>query len=82
MADDKKRNLLYFESASMRGLYESMEKWQEKTQKRLCSTHIQKDGDQFCCIALTDPIEVVVCSGSGPSQAEVARGCLFVEKVF
>lgn len=82
MADDNKRNLLYFESASMRGLYESMEKWQSQNLKRLCATQIQKDGDKFCCIALTAPMEVVICSGSGPSQAEVGRGCLFVEKVF
>jgi hypothetical protein len=82
MADDSKRNLLYFESDSMRELYESMEIWQTRNLKRLCATQIQKDGDKFCCIASTSPVEVVICNGSGPIQAEVARGCLFVEKVF
>jgi hypothetical protein len=82
MKDENKRNLLFFESTSMRGLYNCMEKWQIENQKRLLSTNIQRDGDTFCCIALTNPTEVVICSGSGPNQAEVARGCLYIEKVY
>lgn len=82
MVDDGKKNLLYFEGNSMRELYEFMEIWQTRNLKRLYATQIQKDGDKFCCIALTAPVEVVICRGSGPNQAEVARGCLFVEKVF
>lgn len=80
--DHNKRNLLYFESTSMRGLYDSMEQWQIDNQKRLLSTNIQKDGDNFCCIALTNPTEVVICSGSGPNQASVGRGCMEVNVIY
>ena len=79
MRDENKRNLLYFESASMRELYNCMEKWQREHHKRLLSTNIQKDGDTFCCIALSNPTEVVICDGSGPNQAGVSRGYLNVE---
>ena len=54
MADANKHNLLYFENTSMRGLYNCMEKWQKENRKRLLSTNIQKDGDAFCCIALSN----------------------------
>jgi hypothetical protein len=80
--DHNKRNLLYFESTSMKGLYDCMEQWQVDNEKRLLSTNIQKDGDHFCCIALTNPTEVVICSGSGPNQAGVGRGCMEVNVVY
>ena len=35
MTDENKRNLLYFESTSMRELYNCMEKWQIENRKRL-----------------------------------------------
>ena len=81
MTDGNKRNLLYFESVSMRELYNCMEKWQSENHKRLLSTNIQKDGDTFCCIALSNPTEVVICDGSGPSQAGVSRGALYIENI-
>jgi len=77
MSDDNKRNLLFFESQSMRGLYDSMENWQKENRKRLLSIDIQKDGDNFCCIALTNPTEVVIMDGR-PSGAGVSNGELFV----
>jgi hypothetical protein len=85
MADQNKRNLLYFKSSSMRGLYDCMESWQNDNQKRLLSTSIQKDGKFFCCIALSNPSEVIICDGlSGGadpnSRARVsAHGQLFVD---
>jgi hypothetical protein len=82
MTDENKRNLFYFESASMRDLYNCMEKWQAENHKRLLSTNIQRDGDTFCCIALSNPTEVVICDGSGSRQAGVSRGCLQIEKVY
>jgi hypothetical protein len=82
MFDTNKRNLLYFESGSMRGLYECLESWQNENQKRLLSTNIQKDGDNFCCIALSNPTEVIICDGSNPSQVGVSRGCLEVNVVY
>jgi len=66
MSDDNKHNLQYFESLSMRELFDLMEGWQNEHKKRLLSTNIQKDGDKFCCIALTNPSEVLVMNGHGP----------------
>ncbi len=79
MSDEKKLNLLYFESTSMKDLYETMERWQMKSGKRLLSTNIQKDEGKFCCIALTNPTEVIICDGGGGSKATVASGNLHVK---
>ncbi len=81
MSDENKRNLLYFESNSMKELYETMEEWQKNNAKRLLSTNIQKDRGKFCCIALTNPTEVIICSGEyDPSQAIVSKNCLWVSR--
>ncbi len=71
MSDENKRNLLYFESSSMRGLYDSMDNWQIKNRKRLLSISIQKDAENFCCIALTNPTEVVITDSNGRDHAIV-----------
>ncbi len=60
MPSDNKHNLLYFEATTMRGLYQIMEEWQAANRRRLLSVSIQLDGSLFCCIALTNPMEVVV----------------------
>ena len=60
-----KENLQYFESKSMKGLYQTMKDWQVKNEKRLLSTDIQQDGHLFTCIALTNPTEVVLCALNG-----------------
>ncbi len=65
MSNENKRNLLYFESATMRDLYDSMEQWQHANNRRLLSMSIEKDGDSYCCIALTNPTEVVITSADG-----------------
>jgi len=44
----------------MRGLFKLMNEWQHTNQRRLLSTSIQNDGGLFCCIALTNPTEVVI----------------------
>ena len=62
---NNKENLQYFESKSMKGLYETMKDWQVKNKKRLLSTDIQQDGHLFTCIALTNPAEVVLCTEHG-----------------
>jgi hypothetical protein len=72
MSGDNKHNLLYFESPSMRELHDCMEKWQIANRKRFLSVCIQQDGEQFCCIALSNPIEVIVTGPNG-SQAEVVN---------
>ena len=78
--DDNKRNLLYFEAPSMRELHKEMDEWQEKNRKRLLSITINKDGKDYCCIALTNPTEVVIVDGPGISQVTVTEsGSLQVE---
>jgi hypothetical protein len=71
MSDMSKRNLVYFEHSSMRGLYNEMERWQQATSKRLLSVSVQRDGDNYCCIALTNPTEVVITSQDGKNHAGV-----------
>ena len=72
MSDDNKRNLMFFESPSVREIYDSMSKWQKATRNHLYSVNIQKDGDMFCCIALTNPTEVIITDVSG--QQAYVRG--------
>ena len=79
MSDPNKRNILYFESDSMRSLYETMDKWQVENNKRLLSLNIQADQDNYCCIALTNPTEVVICGGDASNQASVFSGQLQVD---
>jgi hypothetical protein len=67
MFNDNKHNLLYFEGNSMRDLYNSMEDWQNTNQKRLLSISIQYDNGQYCCIALTNPTEVILVDAMGMS---------------
>lgn len=83
MLHENKRNIYYFESASMRELYKDMEKWQNVNHKRFLSLDIHKDGDMFCCIAFSNPQEVVITNDYNyPHEKESARveyGCLFVK---
>jgi hypothetical protein len=78
MSDDNKNNLIYFEATSMRQLYDVMQEWQVANKKRLLSTNIQKDQRKFCCIALTNPTEVIICNGRGSDQATVSQRLLYV----
>jgi hypothetical protein len=48
-----------------------MQAWQLANQKRLLSVSIQEDGGKFCCIALTNPTEVVIADRSGNNYADV-----------
>lgn len=69
-----KRNLVYFEHPTMRGLYARMEEWQQANNKRLLSIGIQPDGGNYCCIALTNPSEVVITSADGRRHADIWDG--------
>ena len=75
--DDNKRNLVWFEAPTMRGLFDAMDTWQTENRKRLQSVSVQHDGGAFCCIALTNPAEVVITSRFG-SDASVTNGSLHV----
>jgi hypothetical protein len=81
MSDENKRNLQFFEARSMRELYDCMQAWQDANQKRLLSVSIQEDGGKFCCIALTNPTEVVITSSGGNHYANVSDGSLSVYDV-
>ena len=79
MSKDNSQNLLYFEGSSMKELYQKMEDWQQNNSKRLLSTNIQPDGNLFCCIALSNPSEVIIVDGHGRAQkVEVLSGALKV----
>ena len=78
MSDKNKRNILYFESSSMCKLHECMQHWQNENNKRFLSMSVQKDGNEFCCIALTNPTEVVITSEDGRNHARVNRDGLEV----
>ena len=71
MSDKNKHNLQYFESSSMKQLFDLMEIWQVENEKRLLSVSIEKDGDKFCCVALTNPTEVIIMNGASSGGAEV-----------
>jgi hypothetical protein len=71
MSDVNKRNLIYFENPSMRGLYECMDEWQQANNRRLLSISVQQDSGNYCCIALTNPTEVIITSPDGRRHANV-----------
>jgi hypothetical protein len=73
MADTNKRNLVYFENSSMRGLYACMDEWQQANNRRLLSISVQQDSGNYCCIALTNPTEVVITSEDGRDHVLVGR---------
>jgi hypothetical protein len=77
---NNKENLIYFENMSMHALFEDMQTWQVENQKRLLSTNIEKDGDTFCCIALTNPSEVMIVGRNGQA-ADTIHNALMVFKV-
>jgi hypothetical protein len=77
MMDDNKRNVVYFEEPSMRSLYETIDNWQATNRKRLLSINIQRDGDLFCGIAVTNPTEVNIVDENGVSVG-VYHGALMV----
>lgn len=74
MKDNNKRNLLYFKANTMDKLHSEMDIWQKDNEKRFLSMSVEKDGDNFCCIALTNPSEVIIVSGKGSKQAQVHSG--------
>jgi hypothetical protein len=83
--EDNKRNLQYFEHTTMRGLYECIESWQAANRKRFQSLDIQRDGDLFCCITLTNPTEVTIVGSrsltpSGNSTTPSRVGCLVTRR--
>jgi hypothetical protein len=81
MADENKRNLLYFEAPSMAQLFSLMQSWQVENEKRLHSVSVERDGDKFCCIGLTNPTEVIIRDGAGSGGVDVTSNALRVRIV-
>jgi len=64
---ENKKNLLYFEASSMKELHKVIEDWQNENQKRLLSFAVEKDGDMYCCLGLSNPTEVTIVGPRGDS---------------
>ncbi|GAB0106867.1 hypothetical protein JMUB6875_58570 [Nocardia sp. JMUB6875] len=73
MSEVNKHNLVYFENPSMRGLYAAIDEWQRTNNHRFLSLTVHPDAGNFCCIALTNPAEVVITSVDGHNHAAVNR---------
>ncbi len=79
MVEMNKRNLVYFESNSMKELFNLMDEWQIEHEKRFLSISIEQDSGHYCCIGLTNPSEVVITDSYGRSHASVdSSGYLWV----
>ena len=74
--DDNKLNLRYFQAPSMNELFVQMQDWQAKNRKRLQSVNVERDGDLFCCIALTNPTEVIIVDGYSEGGVDVSSHAL------
>lgn len=78
MSEDNKRNLHWFEAPSMRDLYASLDEWQTHHRKRFASLSVQVDGDTFCCIAVSNPTEVIIMDGEFHGGVDVRGHALKV----
>ena len=70
--EENKSNLFYFESPTMRGLYDCLETWQNTAQKQIRYLNVQQDQGKFCCIVLPDSRDIARSSIT-PYQAAMAR---------
>jgi hypothetical protein len=66
-------NLLYFEGLSMKELYDCLKSWQNKNEERFLSLDIQKDSDNFCCIAVINPVEVQETKDAKYGEADAPK---------
>jgi len=71
---ENKKNLLYFEASSMKELHKVIEEWQNKNLKRLLSFSVEKDGDMYCCLGLSNPTEVTIVDQNGDHCYERGDG--------
>ena len=67
MSKNNKINTYFFESHSMKSLFDKIHLWQKDNKIRLLSLSIEKDQDSFCCIALSNPTEVSIKKFKVPS---------------
>ena len=77
---DNKRNLQYFEASSMRELFDAMQVWQAENKQRFLSLSVEREENTVCCIALTNPSEVIIVDGSEMEGVEVFNRMLSVKQ--
>jgi hypothetical protein len=77
MSDENKKNIQFFEASSMRELYDHLRTWQDVNNKRFLSISIHSENEAFCCIALTNPTEVVITDSHG-NYVGITKGSLDV----
>jgi len=75
MPNENYNNLQYFEASSMAELFSVIKEWNFENKKRFLSLHVQLDRNLFCCIALTNPSEVIIVDG-WPDGVKVKDGAL------
>ena len=68
MSVENKHNVLDFESCSMRKPHGCFGKWPSANHKRFLTTSIRRDRGKFCCLALTNPSEVVILGRQESSE--------------
>lgn len=79
MEDINKHNILYFESDTYKGLYRTLNEYQNINKKRFLSLDIKNIDNKYCCIVLTNPTEVIIVDGNynlDGTQARVQDGYL------
>jgi len=77
---DNKHNLQYFETRSMRELFDAMQAWQVENKQRFLSLSIEREENAVCCIALTNPSEVIIVDGGEVEGVYVSNGALSVKQ--
>lgn len=73
MGDTNKHNILYFESNTYKELYQKLDEYQNINEKRFFSLDIKKIDNKYCCIALINPLEVIIVDGNYNVQGNQAR---------
>ncbi len=76
--DENKRNLQDFEAPSVRELFAAMQAWQVDNNQRFHSLHVEHDAGSYCCIALTNPTEVIIKDGYFSGGVNVSNNKLSV----
>jgi hypothetical protein len=76
---NNKKNIYFFEAENTFQLFEKLKMWQDENEKRFLSVNVVKEGEKICCIALTNPTEVVITNEYGSETVNVYAGHLQVD---
>lgn len=75
-SSDNNQNIFWFAAKSMREVYEKISSWQQSENKRILSFHMEKDGEEFCAIVATNPMEVIIMDGERAGGASVIKNSM------